>query len=93
LAYEKMKQFSKKLLARNSVPLMNAPAGMSATESPLAVLVPLICVNGMVTEPFVRLSGVVTCRAAEAVPVVALGCRYEAPRYVWLGGLHTVYPS
>jgi len=78
-----LKQFStnalRPILASSNVPPLKAPAGMSATALPLAVLVQLICENGIESAPLVRLAGVLSCSVALAAPVVALGGRYEPP--------------
>jgi len=90
LAYENVRQFSTQLLAAivrsASVPPLNVPAGMSAVASPLAVLVQLICVNGMVVVPLVSYAGEVT----ESVPLPdPFGVRTQPPTYTCAGGLHT----
>ena len=45
---------------------------MSAAALPLAVLVQLICENGIESAPLVRLAGVLSCSVALAAPVVAV---------------------
>jgi len=60
------------MFASRTVPPLKVPAGMSAVELALAVLVQLIRENGIESAPLVTLGGVLSCSVAVAAPVVAL---------------------
>ena len=89
-AYENVWQFSTHvpaaMLRSASVPPVKVPAGMSGAGLPMAVLVQLICENGIVLGAARQIAGDVTDSTPVPVPV---GVRTQPPTYTCAGGLHT----